>query len=239
MSYLELESESISPGSDQPVSDARLNRSQDNRSRERRLPLTMLILGIIGFIASYALAIDGWRALVDDEHVLMCAIDETLDCAPAMELWQASFFGFPNPYVGIMAFTVVITLAVVWLAMGSPPRWLRIGLLIGTALGQLFVFFLMYTTFTLLDALCPWCTVVWIIMWPLLWLQIVDLIREPMAAAPVVSTSSTLGSTEATDEITGSGLAQLIVPHRWLFLALGYLLALITGLATMGARVLR
>jgi len=104
---------------------------------------------------------------------LLCAIDATIDCAPAMALWQAQILGFPNAYLGIFAFATALAVSMGFLA-GASARWLRLSLLVGTSLGQLLIFFLMYTTFSSLPALCPWCTVIWIIIWPLLWLQIVD-----------------------------------------------------------------
>ena len=133
----------------------------------------LAILSAIGLLASFLLAIDGWRALAQGADAqLMCALDAAIDCAPAMALWQAQILGFPNAYLGIFTFATALTAALAMLA-GVTARWFRIGLLVGTAFGQLLVFFLMYTTFSLLPALCPWCTVIWIIIWPLLWLQVV------------------------------------------------------------------
>ena len=174
--------------------------------------IALAALSAIGLLASFLLSIDGWRALVQGADAqLMCAFDATLDCAPAMQLWQAQILGFPNAYLGVFAFATALAVSMGLLA-GATARWLRVGLLIGTALGQLLIFFLMYTTFSSLPALCPWCTVIWVIIWPLLWLQIVDLFSD---RAPSLRT------------------------FRWPVLAGGYLIATIIGLLTMGLRVLR
>jgi len=177
----------------------------------KSLYLAFALLSTIGLLASFLLAIDGWRALVQGADAqLMCAFDAALDCAPAMQLWQAQILGFPNAYLGIFAFATALAVSMSMLA-GAHARWLRVGLLIGTALGQLLIFFLMYTTFSSLPALCPWCTVIWIIIWPLLWLQVVDLFAD---RSPLLHTL------------------------RWPVLAGGYLIAIIVGLLTMGLRVL-
>lgn len=179
----------------------------------------MLVLSVIGLLASGMLAFDGWRAAVDPNQSLICAIDETIDCAPAMELWQARIFGFPNAYLGIAAFSVAVTWAAARLA-GAQSRWFRSGMLVGTVLGQFLIFFLMYTTFSQLPALCPWCTVIWIIIWPLLLLQIVDAILY--------------------DGIIGGGpTATALVQHRWPILAAGYIIPAAIGMLTMGARIFR
>ena len=182
----------------------------------KALYLAFALLSAIGLLASFLLAIDGWRALVQGADAeLMCAFDAALDCAPAMQLWQAQILGFPNAYLGIFAFATALAISMSMLAGAGQgyvtARWLRLGLLIGTALGQLLIFFLMYTTFSSLPALCPWCTVIWIIIWPLLWLQIVDLFAD---RAPLLHTL------------------------RWPVLAGGYIVAIIVGLLTMGLRVL-
>jgi len=138
----------------------------------RGLAVALAILSAIGLLASVLLAIDGWRALSQPNADLMCAWDAAIDCAPAMSLWQAQLLGFPNAYLGIATWSIALTANMALLA-GVTARWFRLGLLIGSAAGQALVFFLMFTTFSQLPALCPWCTVIWVVMWPLLWLQIV------------------------------------------------------------------
>lgn len=210
----------------------------------------MLILSAIGLLASGMLAYDGWRSLVDAEHTLICAIDPAIDCGPAMGLWQARILGFPNSYLGIATFSVAVTWAAARLA-GARARWFRWGLLAGSVAGQVLIFFLMYTTFSQLPALCPWCTVIWIIMWPLLWFQIVDAIEN--AAAPGLDGRAELGldgradaagDLESADDLVADA-AWLPTPvnplarYRWFVLAGGYLLALAVGLVTMGPRLIR
>ncbi|MDR2722879.1 MAG: vitamin K epoxide reductase [Cellulomonadaceae bacterium] len=196
-------------------------------SRPRTLAIALTVLGAVGLVASLSLAVDGWRALVAaadgvTDHVLACSIDETLDCAPAMALWQAQILGFPNAYLGVGAFSVMVTSGVAMLAAAPQQlaRWFRLALLAGSGLGQVLVLFLMATTFTQLPALCPWCTVIWIVMWPLLWLQVVDAVAD------------------AGSLVVPDGLARLVGRERWLLLAIGYVLAAAVGLAVMGPRVL-
>jgi uncharacterized membrane protein len=184
-----------------------------DRTLNRGRWLVIAALAAIGLLASAMLAYDGWRALVDADHELMCSIDPTIDCGPAMGIWQARAFGFPNPYLGLAAFATALTAAMARLA-GSRANWFRTGLLAGSIFGQGFVLFLMFTTFTQLPALCPWCTVIWTIIWPMLLLQIVDLLES-------------------------SGGANGLVRHRWAVMAGGYVLAALIGLLTMGMRVLR
>jgi len=184
----------------------------------RRRVWTMLVLSVFGLLASGMLAFDGWRSLANPNESLLCSFDPAVDCGPAMQLWQAQIFGFPNAYLGIAAFSVAVTWAAARLA-GARARWFNRGMLVGSVLGQLLIFFLMYTTFSQLPALCPWCTVVWLIMWPLLLLQIVDALETE---------SSRTGTTVSP-----------IVRHSLPILVGGYLLAFAIGMVTIGPRLIR
>lgn len=185
----------------------------------RRRVWAMLVLSAIGLLASGMLAFDGWRSLANPDQSLICSFDPAVDCGPAMALWQARIFGFPNAYLGIAAFSVAVTWAAARLA-GARARWFNRGMLVGSALGQLLIFFLMYTTFSQLPALCPWCTVVWIIMWPLLWLQIVDALQDANGDNSEIAISP-------------------LVRHQGPILVGGYLLAIAVGLLTIGPRLIR
>src|SRR3982750_4682964 len=77
---------------------------------------TMLAFGIIGLIASFVLAIEEFHLLKNPGTVLSCSFNLVLNCAGVMKTWQASVFGFPNMFIGLMAFPVVIAVALLGLS---------------------------------------------------------------------------------------------------------------------------
>ena len=81
---------------------------------------------------------------------------------------QASAFGFPNPLIGIVAFTVVVVTGVLAVAKVRLPRWYWAGLAVGTLLGVVFVHWLIFQSLYRIGALCPYCMVVWAVTIPLL-----------------------------------------------------------------------
>ena len=81
---------------------------------------------------------------------------------------QASAFGFPNPLIGIVSFTVVMVTGVLALAKVALPRWYWAGLATGTLLGAAFVHWLIFQSLYRIGALCPYCMVVWAVTIPLL-----------------------------------------------------------------------
>jgi uncharacterized membrane protein len=90
---------------------------------------------------------------------------------------QAAAFGFPNPLIGIVGFTVVVTIGVVLLAGAHLPRWVRRGLGLGTAFGVGFVHWLMFQSLYRIGALCPYCMVVWAVTIPLFVATVAMLVR--------------------------------------------------------------
>ena len=172
----------------------------------RTMALLLIVLGGIGFIASFGLAWEKYLAFVDPERTASCTINLFVTCSAAMDSWQGALLGFPNPYLGVAAFPVVITTGVMLLLGTRLPRWYWISLLVGTVLGQALVFFLMWTSFYAIVALCPYCMVVWTIMWPLLWYQVVR-------------------GVQSGDLRVGASLRDALVGNRHIILVIGYVAA--------------
>jgi uncharacterized membrane protein len=172
----------------------------------RTMGLLLVVLGGIGFGAAMWLAIEKYLAFIDPDRVASCTVNLFVTCTAAMDSWQGALLGFPNPYLGLAAFPVVITTGVVLLVGARLPRWYWMSLLAGTVLGQALIFFLMWTSFHVIVALCPACMVVWTIMWPLLWYQVVR-------------------GAQSGDLPMGAGLRDALVGNRTVILIIGYVAA--------------
>jgi uncharacterized membrane protein len=186
----------------------------------RTLGVLLTVLGAIGLAASAWLSVERYLTLLDPDRVATCSINVFLSCGAAMGSWQGSVLGFPNPFLGLAAFPVVVVTGVVILTGARLPRWYLNGLLVGTVLGQLLIFFLMWTSFYVLHKLCPACMVVWIVMWPLLWYQVVHAVQE--RRLPV-----------------GEGLRRAVVGNRGIILVIGYVVAVGWLLLTVGPDLVR
>jgi uncharacterized membrane protein len=86
-----------------------------------------------------------------------------------MQSGQAKAFGFPNPWLGLTAFAVLLTVGVSLLAGAKFKRWFWLGLEAGTIFGVGFVHWLFYETVYHINALCPWCMAVWVVVIPTFW----------------------------------------------------------------------
>jgi uncharacterized membrane protein len=122
----------------------------------------LLAFAIAALIAAFVLTIEKLHLLQNPDAVLSCSINLVLNCSTVMQTWQSSvFFGIPNMYIGLLAFPVLITVAVASLFGGASYnkgflRTLNSGVLLGTV----FSYWLFFQSLYAIQVLCPWCLVV-------------------------------------------------------------------------------
>ncbi len=121
---------------------------------------TMLAFGSIGLIASFVLAVEEFHLLKNPDTILSCSFNLVLNCAAVMKTWQASVFGFPNMYIGLIGFPLVIMIALLGLSKVKFPKWFMIGAEIGIVFWTLFAYWLFFNSVYVIEVLCPWCLVV-------------------------------------------------------------------------------
>lgn len=121
---------------------------------------TMLAFGIVGLLASFVLSIEEFHLLKNPNAVLSCSFNLVLDCSTVMKTWQASVFGFPNMFIGLMGYPVVITVAIIGLTGVKFKRWFLITANVCYGLGLIFAYWLFFNSVYIIEVLCPWCLVV-------------------------------------------------------------------------------
>lgn len=121
---------------------------------------TMLVFGVVGLAASFVLAVEEFYLLQNPDAVLSCTINLVLNCATVMKTWQATVFGFPNMFIGLMGFPLVIMIALLGLSRVKLPRWFLIGAEIGIVFWTLFAYWLFFNSMYVIEVLCPWCLIV-------------------------------------------------------------------------------
>lgn len=135
----------------------------------RRTPWVLAVGGAVGLVAAAVLLIEKIKLIEDPDYIPSCSINPILSCGSIMRTDQAEAFGFPNPIIGVAGFAVVITVGVAILAGASFARWFWLGLQVGATFGVGFVHWLIFQSLYRIDALCPYCMVVWSVMIPLFW----------------------------------------------------------------------
>jgi uncharacterized membrane protein len=120
----------------------------------------MLLGGIAALIAAFVLTLDKLEVLENPNAILSCSVNIVLNCSTVMQSWQSHVFGFPNMFIGLMAFPVLITIAVLGLSGTKFPRWFLISSIIALFLGTLFAYWLFFNSLYAIQVLCPWCLLV-------------------------------------------------------------------------------
>jgi uncharacterized membrane protein len=132
----------------------------NKKNEYRAVFVTMLIAGIVALIAAFTLTIEKFHLYENPDAILSCSINLVLNCSTVMQTWQSHVFGFPNMVIGLMAFSVVITIAVLGLSGTKFPRWFLIAANIGFFFGLLFSYWLFFQSVYAIQILCPWCLLV-------------------------------------------------------------------------------
>ena len=136
---------------------------------DRRIASILTAGGAIGLVAAAVLLIEKIRLIEDPDYIPSCSINPILSCGSIMRTEQAEAFGFPNPIIGVAGFAIVLTVGVAILGRASFARWFWLGLQAGTTFGVGFVHWLIFQSLYRIDALCPYCMVVWVVTIPLFW----------------------------------------------------------------------
>lgn len=134
---------------------------EEKKIRDNRwIFASMLVGAICSLIASFVLSVEAVELAANPDAVLSCSISVVVNCATVALHPSASLFGFPNAFLGLMAEPVVITVAIAGLAGTKFPRFFMFAAQIGYTLGLIFAYYLLYTSFFTIGALCPWCLLV-------------------------------------------------------------------------------
>lgn len=124
---------------------------------------TMLVAGALGLLAAFLLSVERVEQLINPNSQLFCDVNVIFNCSTVMQTWQAKVFGFPNSFIGLMTYPVVITLAVAGLAGVKFPRWFMVAAQIGFGLGLIFAYWLFFQSLYVIQVLCPLCLVVTVV----------------------------------------------------------------------------
>lgn len=137
---------------------------QEGRDRERRLAWLLVVGGTLGLAASVVLILEKLAVLKDPAYIPSCNLNPVIDCGSIMTSAQAEAFGFPNPLIGLVSFPVLIVAGAAVLAGARMRHWFWLGLQVGVLLGTVFSGWLIFQSLYRIDALCPYCMIVWVVV---------------------------------------------------------------------------
>lgn len=132
-----------------------------SKGYNRKALWVLLVASVFALIASFVLSLEKIHLLENPDAVLLCTFNLILNCATVMQTWQSAvFFGVPNMYIGLMAFPVLIAVAVAGLGGSLYSRKFLVAMNICVLLGAFFAYWLFFQSLYVIQVLCPWCLVV-------------------------------------------------------------------------------
>ena len=178
-------------------------------TRDRPFGWLLVITGVVGWLASGILVLEKLEVLKDPNHATVCDVNPWISCGQVMQTWQSSLFGFPNMFIGIVAFAITITAGMALLAGARFARWYWLGLQAGITLGFIFVVWLWSQALYSIRILCPFCMVVWAAMIPLfVWVTVRNVVHGVIPAP--------------------AGLVRILGDSGWIITALLYVAVIAT-----------
>jgi uncharacterized membrane protein len=142
------------------MADGLVPRLRGLRQSDRWIYTTMLVSALLSLTASFVLSVDAIILAADPRAALACNINAVISCGTVGASWQASLFGFPNAFLGLIAEPVVITIAVASLGGVRFPRWFMLSAQVVYTLGLVFAYWLFFQAYFVIGALCPWCLLI-------------------------------------------------------------------------------
>lgn len=150
------------------------------------LPYILIVAGIIGCIASFVLTYDKIHVIQDPNYSPGCNINPILSCGSVMKTEQASLLGVPNTIFGLIAFSMLLTFGVLLASGAKVKKWVWLGAQFAAIVGVTFMHYLFFQGVYRINAICPWCFVVWIITIPVFWYITIYNLKEKVIKLPAV-----------------------------------------------------
>jgi uncharacterized membrane protein len=171
----------------------------------RQTAWILIVCGLIGIFASIELIIQKISVLSNPDFVPNCDINPVLSCGSVINTEQASLFGFPNPVLGVIGFTIVIMFGALLFTGVELPKSMWLGLNLGALAGMVFVVWLVIQSLYVIGALCPWCMVVWAVTIPIFWQVTTDNLASKRLSL-------------------GKSFSEIIVALKWILVGATYLI---------------
>ena len=124
---------------------------------------------LISLIAAFTIMVEKLHLLSNPDYVTSCSVNAIISCSPVMSSPQAAaFFGIPNPLLGIAGFSVVACIYFMSFFL-KLPRFVWIINMVGTGLALIFCFWLATQALYVINAICIYCFIVWIMTTVIFW----------------------------------------------------------------------
>ena len=147
--------------------------------------VALIVLGLVGFVAAFALTLDKLALLENPDAALSCNFSVLIGCGTNLNAAQGEVFGFPNSLLGLAFWAAIITVGAALLAGATFDRWFWVLFVLAVAGATALVVWFISESLFVLRVLCPWCMVTWAVTIPVFWLVLMHTLRSDRIRAPI------------------------------------------------------
>lgn len=126
---------------------------------------SLLIFGATGLAASVAISIEKTELIKNPESKLVCDLNPVYSCGKIIDSAPSQTLGLPNEILGMIMFSVLITVGVIMLTGAVMKKWFWQLFLVGMLGFMISVIRLFYISVYDIGALCVLCSAVWFSGW--------------------------------------------------------------------------
>lgn len=144
----------------------------------------LAVCGMIGLFAASVLMVEKIQLLQNPSYQPSCNLNPIISCGSVMKTDQASAFGVSNSIVGIIGFSVIMTIGFAIIAGAKFKKWFWQGLQIGSIFGVGFSMWLFYEGIYNIKAVCPYCAAIWVVSIAIFWYTLLYNLRVGNIKAP-------------------------------------------------------
>ena len=157
--------------------------------QKNRFPIFFMFFSLIGLLGSLMISIEKEHLLKNPATDLSCSINPVYSCQSVITSPQASILGFSNEYIGLALYAGLLAIGLSILAGGVFKKWLHALVWTGLLGSMGIVLWFFYQSVYVIEALCIYCTSVWLATWTLFvgyshWLLTTQAIQLPPMARP-------------------------------------------------------
>lgn len=130
-------------------------------------PRILTLGSLIGLIASFWQVVERIHMLKDPGVALSCNINPVVDCGSVLSNRWAALFGFPNALLGIVMFTILLTIGLMLISGMELKKWfwkILLGVMIMVILFSVWFFGM---SLYVIGKVCIFCLFIWTVSVPI------------------------------------------------------------------------
>ena len=134
----------------------------------------------VGLVASIWQAAERVQMLKNPGGELSCNLNPVIDCGTVLSNRWASLFGFPNAFIGIAMFAMLLMAGVLLASGGKPSRFFSHFLMGVSVVLVLFALWFFGMSLYVIGKVCLFCIFIWAVSVPIFWYGLLEYWRATM-----------------------------------------------------------